>query len=195
VLRAKFKAVGGNTKDAVDDAIAACRFAADMRKRLLLVDQMVGLGASAWALRAEYQILDRSWLDRPLLEAMQRRLIELAKDQSWFIDFRAEKLAVLDLIQSAYAHYQGGHEKKNMGWIDRIVMSQLSAKLKADFGVDLTADQVYSSLCSHTAEEMVALVERGYTYYTTRSFQRHPSSGKRKSVILPKSKRNSLGET
>jgi hypothetical protein len=167
LLRAKLEATDGNTKDAVDDAMASCRFAVDMRKKLLLVDQLVGLAASVCALRAEYQILDRSHLDRSRMDAMRRQLMELSDDRVWSIDLRAEKLAVLDLIQSTYAHDQGGHEKGSMGWRNSILMSQLSAKLKADVGVELTPEQVYASLHKHTAGELMDLVEKGYAYYNS----------------------------
>ena len=165
LLRAKFETAEGKANDAVADAMASCRFALDLRRRLLLSDQMMGLGASVWALRAEYQMLDKTHLDGTLLQAMQDQLMLLAKDRSWVIDLRGEELAVLDAIQSVYAHYRGEYENQDMGVVDRIVASQWAAKFRVDFGVNVTAEQLRSALLGHTAQELADLVKRGYAYY------------------------------
>jgi len=87
-LRTKFKAADGNLGDAGDDLLVSLRFGTDLRKRLRLPEQLVGIAISRQTVRTGFQILDRVAITPPLLESLQRRLMELAKDDV-LVDLRA----------------------------------------------------------------------------------------------------------
>ena len=192
VLRAKSEAADGDTKDAIDDVTTACHLAVDLRKRLLLVDQLVGLGASAGALRAGYQILDKSRIDRSLLQRMQDQLMELSKDRSWYISLKAEELGVLDVIQTAYGHYREEYKNKTMGWMDRIIASQWAAQFGRDLGVNLTAEELRSALWDHTPQELADLVKKGYAYYDT-VVSKTPFQWKKEVIDFDEKRREFIG--
>jgi len=165
VLRAKFKAAEGQIQDAMDDALASCRLGVDMRKRPLLAEQLVGVAITACALRTECQILAHCHLDRSLLETMQNRLIQLAQDGNRSIDLKGEEFAVEDTVQGLYAKWLGGGVQENTRVFGRAIAALLSTQMKTSYGVDLSADQVYCSLCEHTPQETTQLIRRAYEYY------------------------------
>ena len=166
-VRAKFKAANGNTTGAVDDLLVSFRFAADMRKRPLWGEQLGGIWGSVFALRTQFLILNRSQLDPALMKSVQSRLTELSRDRAWFVDLRAGEFEVLEAMQGLYAQWPGSGGKENARVLDEAISSMLSARMKADYGVDLNAEQVYSSVYRYTPEAMASLIRRAFTYYSS----------------------------
>jgi hypothetical protein len=161
---AKLDAEGGRAKHAVQDLIACVRFGSDLKKRLLLEEQLTGMMIVAHSLRAGFQVLDRIQIDHDSLRFLQARLTELATKQNLVIDLAADRLVVLNALRDIYRAWPGSGGGANTRALDEAIASWLSSRLKADFALDLTAEQVYSSLYTRTPEEMASLVRRVYAY-------------------------------
>ncbi len=164
VLRAKFEAIHGDAQEAVDDLTAACHFAMDVRKGLLLVEQLAGLAGFVCPLRAGFQILDKNHLDSFGIEALHKRLMALSQERTWCLDLRAEEFLLLEMMQSMYAPWPGSGGKENTRVLDEALSSTLSGWMKAD-GMDLSAEQVYSSVYRYTPQAMATLIRKAFALY------------------------------
>jgi len=164
-FQTKLEAAEGKVEEPAEDVLTGCRFALDVRRRLLLMEQLVGMAASNYALGTGFQIVGRCALDPHLLKRLQDRLMELSKDPMWLVDLKGEEIATLDAVQEVYVHVHGSRDKNDIGIIDKILASGLWVERKEDGGIELTAKQVYSSVSGHTLEELAGLVRKGYGHY------------------------------
>jgi hypothetical protein len=159
----KLEATEGDREGAVADVLAGCRFALDVKRRLLLIDQMVGGAASNYALDTGFQVVGRCALGPPLLRRLQDRLVELSRDPMWYVDLKGEELAALDAVQEICARARGARDKKDMGSVNKI-LGQLWIIPEEDEGIEVAAERAYSSVQGHTPEELAGLVRKGYAY-------------------------------
>jgi hypothetical protein len=166
ILQTELEATEGNTEGAAEDVLAGCRFALDVRRRLMLIEQMVGGAASNHILSTGFQVLGRCTLHPSLLQRLQKRLMELSQDPTWLIDLRGEEIATLDTLQEICVRVQAGRDKRNMEVINRI-LSQTWTKQNVDLETELTAEQVYSLVQGHAPEDLAGRVKKGYAYFET----------------------------
>jgi hypothetical protein len=159
-LRAKFEASEGNAKGAVDNLLASCRFGLDVKKRLLMREQLMGIVILTGTFRTGFEVLGRTRMDAHLLRALQERLTELSRYQDIVVDLKGQELETLSALQAIYAPWAGSGGKENTRVLDEVISSFLAGRRKADYGMDLSAEQVYSSVYRYTPAEMANLIRR-----------------------------------
>jgi len=113
-FQTRLETMQGNTEGAAEDVLAGCRFALDVRRRLFLMEQLVGIAASNYALDTGFQIVGRCTLDPQLLKRLQDRLVEFSKDPMWLIDLAGQEIATLDAVQEVCARVHGSRDKKDI---------------------------------------------------------------------------------
>jgi hypothetical protein len=166
-FRAKLEAMDGNKQDALRDLMACYRFGLDMQKRLLLSEQMAGLVVSTFAVEAGFQILKETELDHALLESLHRQLAELSGNRGLPINLAGHELMTLAVIEKICAQWPGNSGKTGTQGAEKLVAFVWAQQLREEYQILVSAEQVYSSLHDHTAEEMARLVRKAYVYFNS----------------------------
>jgi hypothetical protein len=103
-VRARFSAAEGNIDKALTDVVTCycCGMHRQVGGPKILVEQLVGIAVRGFAVQAAFDILDRTKPTKDLLAALQRQMEWLSTNESYILDFRAEKLTLLDIIQRIF---------------------------------------------------------------------------------------------
>jgi hypothetical protein len=174
---AKWEAARGDTLTAMRDLVACCRFGSDMKKRLLLGEQVAGLLISKHAMSTIFQMLAMTDVSPTSLEFLQDEMLKLSKNQDQRIDLAGQELVTRAAIERIYREWPGSGGTPRTRALDEVVSSLLSEQLKTDFGVLLNPEQVYSSLYTRKPEATANLIRAVYAYcdfvVAKTPFQRH----------------------
>jgi hypothetical protein len=160
MLRTKFEAAEGDVKAAIDDLLICYRFGSDMKKRLLLGEQLSARASLAYTWDAGLQILDRVKIDNTSLRFLQEQITSHSKDEDFLVDLRGDELAALDMIWWTNRRWpataQAERRKEEISW-------QASDFLETN----VSPEQVDSLMYKHTKDELERLAKKGYAYYNT----------------------------
>lgn len=162
-FQTKIEGVGGKIEDAVEDILAGCRFALDVRRRLLMVDQLAGIAASNYALDTGFQVVGRCVLDPALWERLQDRLTELAKDAMWQVDFRGQEVYMFEFAREVCAHVHRNPDRADIEALKRLLPDMWTQR-DGDPATGLTMEQLCSFAETHKPEEWLDEVRRGHAY-------------------------------
>lgn len=185
-FRAKLEAQEGRIPDALQDLTACLRLGSDLKKRLLLTEQLAGTMICEQALKTGFQILHRADIDRASLEFLDQKLAETSKDQDLVMDLSAHELSTLSAIKAVCAKWPGGDGRTETRALDEAISSIVSDYLMTHLGVELSAEQIYSSVCTRTPEDMADLIHKTYadcqTFASKTPFQQHEEDTWHKAV-------------
>jgi len=195
-LRAKLSAIAGNIQGALQDVAMCCRLGSDVKKRLFWAEQVRGLVILRYGIGTGFQVLSRSAIDRASLDFLWNQLVEGSRNQNLIVDLAAEQLVTLAAIQRIYAEWPGSGGTARTRVMDELVSSLLSDRLRADFGIELSAEQMYSSVYTYTPEEMENLVQKVFAYCNSlvskTPFEQHENEDDRDKSIREVAKGNVL---
>ncbi|MHC4518284.1 MAG: hypothetical protein ACYTAS_06835 [Planctomycetota bacterium] len=160
MFRAKVRAVDGDVASAVEDMLIGYRFASDMKQRLRLYEQLVGIVMLSFPLNGTFQMLARHDVDAASMALLQEGITEISRRHDFVVDLRGERLATLDAIQTIYPRRLAPepvvHTKET---------KETARAISALKGEEVTVKEVYEGLFSHTPEQLKDLARKGYDYY------------------------------
>jgi hypothetical protein len=159
--RAKIRAIDGDTGGAMEDVTVGYRFGCDLRKRMLLVEQLVGCAAQELSLATAFQVLDYAETPPGLLQSFQKRMAESLETAPARDTLMGEKFLVLDSIQSVYGTMIGPRNRP----LDEEAAATLAIHVLGITSTMLTREQILSSLSRSTPPEMAQQIETHYAYY------------------------------
>ncbi len=110
-FEAKLMAVQGQTRPALQNVIDMYKMGNHLSGSQVLVQQLVAFAFKEFAAKTAFQIMDRAKVSPDLLQDFQNRFQVLAANQTYIIDFTAEKIMVYDIIQRMFTDggKGGGH--------------------------------------------------------------------------------------
>ena len=159
-FRAKMRAMDGDVAGAVEDLLIGYRFASDMKQRLRLSEQLMGILMLSYPLNGTFQMLARINVDAGSLALLQEGITDISRRHDFVVDLRGERLAALDAIQTIYprplAPEPVVHTKETKA---------AARAVSALMGEEVTVEEVYEGLLSHTPGQLRDLVRVGYDYY------------------------------
>lgn len=159
--RSRFNAIEGNLKASLSDMLLCYRFCRHFTGRKSLVEQLVGIAGSQLAIKSVFRILDETTPDPNLLKYYQQEFTELFNEQSFVIDFTAEKLVDYDGIQRTFTD-----DGKGDGHIPKAFVEQMENPpdalkfLFSDFTEEKKSD--WEKL---QRKETTELVDKIFEYY------------------------------
>jgi hypothetical protein len=160
MFRAKVRAVDGDVGAAAEDMLSGYRFASDMKQRLRLFEQLVGIAMLSFPLNGTFQMLARVDVDTASMASLQKRITEISRGHDFVVDLRGERLATLDTIQVVYPRRLAPEP------VVYTKETKAAARaLSALMGEEVTVEEVYEGLLSHTPEQLRDLTRKGYDYY------------------------------
>jgi len=160
IFRAKYRAFEGDLLTSTEDVLTGYRFAFDMKQKLLLHEQLVGIALVSFPLNAAFQILAEVDVNGTLMQSMQVGITAISRDRDYLIDLMPEKLLALESVRSVFGTSVGTETLVRADEAERVV-----ARISALLGGDLSREQMYASLHNRTSEELEGLIEDGYAYY------------------------------
>ncbi|HUU16749.1 MAG TPA: hypothetical protein VMW72_06335 [Sedimentisphaerales bacterium] len=110
-LRIWLNAEQGRFKDAFDDAKSCYRFGQQIRGDKTLIEQLVGIGIEALAVRTIRDIVGGYEIDSTILADLQDSFEQIVAGENFVPSLEAEKLCVYDEIQRCFTEdrFGGGH--------------------------------------------------------------------------------------
>ena len=161
IRRAKLNAAEGNIDKAVADILTCYRFGLHVSNSPTLIEQLVGLAVRSVALNRTFEILGRTKPDTAALEALQREFEQLSTDESYILDMRAEKFAMLDFIQRVFTDDGKGDGRITSNSLP-VIMKM--AGLSATSSSTLTQQQM-QSFSTLRRRRTTEAVEKAFQYY------------------------------
>ena len=118
--RAKLNAAKGDFKAAFSDLLVCYQFGNHFTGPKTLIEQLFGIGLRTYTVKTAFQILDKTKPNPDLLRYFQQKFTELPTEQSYIINFTAEKLVVYDGIQRTFTD-----DGKSGGYVPKASVEQM----------------------------------------------------------------------
>lgn len=119
--RAKLCSSKGNFEEAFSDLLVCYRFGRHFTGPMFLTEQLVGIAISLNAVQDCFQILDKAKPDPDLLKFFQQKLQTLSSEETFVVNFTAEKFIANESIQMVFTDDGIGGSQLEKSDIESIV--------------------------------------------------------------------------